>query len=122
VYSLLGRGSTDPLASTARNFLLTLPLTFAASALAHASWHISPRGIVLAIVSGAITSGVGYTIWYTALRGIRASTAAVAQLCVPILAGVGGVLFLGESPNARLVSAALLVLGGIALALPRMKR
>jgi len=122
VYSLLGRGSTDPLASTARNFLLTLPLTFAASAFAYASWHTSPRGIVLAIVSGAITSGVGYTIWYTALRGLSASTAAVAQLSVPILAGVGGVVFLGETPNARLVTAALFVLGGIALALPRAKR
>jgi drug/metabolite transporter (DMT)-like permease len=122
VYSLLGRGSTDPLASTARNFFLTLPLTIAASALAYASWHTSPRGLVLAIVSGAITSGVGYTIWYTALRGISASTAAVAQLSVPILAGAGGVVFLGETPNARLVTAALFVLGGIALALPRVKR
>lgn len=122
VYSLLGRGSTDPLASTARNFLLTLPLTIAASALAYASWHVSPRGLVLATLSGAITSGVGYTIWYTALRGLSASTAAVAQLSVPILAGVGGVVFLGESLNTRLVTAALFVLGGIALALPRVKR
>jgi len=119
VYSLLGRGSANPLASTARNFLLTLPLTCAASALAYASWHTTPRGIVLATLSGAITSGVGYTIWYTALRGLSASTAAVAQLSVPILAGIGGVVFLGETPNARLVTAALLVLGGIALALPR---
>lgn len=121
VYSLLGRKSTDPLAGTAGNFLRTLPLTVVASALAVADAHASTRGLVLATVSGALTSGVGYAIWYTALRGLTATTAAVAQLSVPVLAAFGGAVLLGEAPSLRLVTAAVAVLGGIALAVPRAR-
>jgi drug/metabolite transporter (DMT)-like permease len=117
VYSLLGRGSQDPLGSTARNFLWTLPMTLAVSLLSLGSTHASPRGLVLAVASGAVASGLGYTVWYTALRGLRASTAAIAQLTVPVLAAAGAVALLGETVTPRLVLASALVLGGVALAL-----
>lgn len=116
-YSLLGRNAASPVAATAGNFLRSLPVTLLVSLGSLRSAHLSPRGALLAVVSGAITSGLGYVIWYAALRGLTATRAATAQLAVPALTAVGGVLLLGEPVTVRLVLAALLILGGIALAL-----
>lgn len=117
VYSLLGRRSSDPVAATAGNFARAVPFALLSSLVALSQTQATPRGIVLAVVSGALTSGLGYVAWYAALRGSSASRAAIAQLAVPVLAGLGGVAILGESPNERLLVAAVLVLGGVALAL-----
>ncbi len=117
VYSLLGRGNTRPLASTAQNFVWSVPFALAASAIDWHSAHASVRSFVLASASGAIASGLGYTIWYAALRGLTTTAAAIAQLSVPILAAAGAVVLLGETLHPRLLGCAALVLGGIALAL-----
>ena len=117
VYSLLGRGTTSPVAATAGNFLRAFPFALLVSLAFLRDAHLSPRGAILAVVSGAITSGLGYVIWYAALRGLTATRAATAQLAVPALAGAGGVLLLGEPVTMRLVLAALFILGGVALAL-----
>jgi len=116
VYSLRGRDSTEALRNTAGNFLLTLPMV-AVMLLAAAgvgSW--SARGALLATASGALASGAGYAIWYTALPALTATRAALVQLLVPVLAAAGGVVLLGESIPLRLPAAAALVLGGVALA------
>ena len=118
VYSLLGQGVADPLASTAGNFLRTFPL--AAILAIPMFWTHAPfGGVVLAILSGALTSGLGYALWYTALRDLDQSLAAILQLTVPIIAVAGGVLFLGESVTITLVLAAILVSAGVMLSLPK---
>lgn len=117
IYSLRGRGSTNPLQLNMSNFVRTLPLVAAVNLLVSGHIHVTTTGILLALGSGAITSGLGYVLWYTALRNLTASRAAIVQLMVPVLAGTGGVLFLGETISLRLVTAGLMVLGGIALAL-----
>ena len=120
VYSLRGRGSPDPLAATAINFVWSVPLAAVAFAIGLVfAPHASTRGVVLAATSGAVASGVGYSIWYTALRGLTATRAAVVQLSVPVIAGAGGVLLLGEPLGARLVVSAAAVLGGVAFVLTR---
>lgn len=116
-YSLAGRGTTTPLAHTAGNFARTLPLTLAVSLIAIGSVHIEPRGAALAIASGAIASGLGYVVWYTALPRLTRTRAALVQLAVPVLAAAGGVLLLGEAITSRLAVATALVVGGIGLAL-----
>ena len=118
-YSLRGRGSTDPLRTTAANFVRTLPMVVAmvAIGLAVQRPRLSATGVAAAVASGAVTSGIGYAIWYRALSGLSALQAASVQLTVPVLAAVGGVLFLGERVTLELVGAAALVLGGIALAI-----
>lgn len=117
VYSLRGRGIADPLSDTAGNFVRTLPLTAGLGLFALQDSEISADGVLLAVVSGALTSGVGYVMWYAALRGLSATRAAVVQLCVPVLAAGGGVAFLSEAISARLVLAAALILGGVGLGL-----
>jgi drug/metabolite transporter (DMT)-like permease len=115
VYSLRGAGGGDPTAVTGGNFLRATPLALGLSA-ATLSWiRVDPEGLWYAVASGALASGLGYAIWYTALRGLRATTAATVQLSVPVIAAVGGILFLGEPVAARLLLASLAVLGGIAL-------
>jgi drug/metabolite transporter (DMT)-like permease len=121
-YSLRGRGSPNPLEDTARNFLRAVPFALATSAIAFAQTHASPRGVVLATVSGAISSGIGYVIWYAALRGLSATRAATVQLSVPVIAAVGGILFLGELMTTRLLTAAVLILGGVGTALAARRR
>ncbi|HYN42953.1 MAG TPA: DMT family transporter [Thermoanaerobaculia bacterium] len=124
VYSLLGRSSrSDPLAATAAHFAYAAPLALVASLLAaglgapHLSApHLSAAGLGLAVASGALASGGGYAIWYAALRSLSATRAALVQLSAPLLAAVGGVLFLGEDVTVRLALAALAILGGIAIA------
>lgn len=121
-YSLLGRGQGDPLAVTAGNFLRAAPLALlpALALLPRLSWD--GAGLCYALLSGALTSGVGYAIWYSALPGLRASQAATVQLSVPILAALGGALLLGEALSLRLLLSAAAVLGGIALVLGSRQR
>jgi drug/metabolite transporter (DMT)-like permease len=121
-YSLLGRGIADPLAATAGNFLRATPLAVLASALLldRAEWD--GPGLVYALLSGALTSGIGYAIWYTALRGLKAFQAATVQLSVPILAALAGSLLLDEALSLRLLLSSLAVLGGIAVVLGAKQR
>ncbi|NQZ07190.1 MAG: DMT family transporter [Algicola sp.] len=114
-YTLKGRGSKHPLGDTSYNFLRTLPLVAILLALTIPQTQLSQTGILLAVVSGAVTSGIGYTLWYIALGGLTPTQAAVLQLLVPIIAAIGGVVFAGELISARLVVASALVLGGILL-------
>ena len=118
-YSLLGRGAPDPLAASAANFALAAPLVLATqlAALRAAPPHASALGLLLAVLSGALASGLGYAVWYAALRGLSATQAAVAQLSVPPLAALGAVSFLGESLSPRLLLSGAAILGGIALCL-----
>ena len=118
IYTLKGRGSADPLRDTADNFLRAMPLAAGLSLISlvlSASTMISIWGVVLAALSGAIASGVGYAIWYTALRGLSATESAVVQLAVPALAAFGGVVFVAEPISQRLLIASALTLGGILL-------
>lgn len=120
-YSLRGRGASRPLADTAGNFLRSVPLAVVVSAIALSRIHASRSGVLLAVASGALASGLGYVVWYAALRSLTATRAAIVQLAVPVLAAVGGVLFLGERISSRLVIAAAMILGGIMLALSRRR-
>ncbi len=124
IYSLRGRRSSDPLATTAGNFTRATPMAIAvlfAFAVLHvqsSNWrpiHFTAVGVVYALLSGAVASGIGYSIWYAALRGLTATRAAVVQLSVPAIAALGGVTFLGERITLRLCISAAAVLGGIAL-------
>lgn len=122
IYSLRGRGTRDPLRETTSNFVRSVPLALVVTLLAWSSFHAGLRGVVLAVASGAVTSGMGYVIWYAALRQLATFRAAVVQLPTPILTAVGGVLLLGESLSARLVVSTIFVVGGIALALVGRER
>jgi len=117
VYSLRGRGSGSPLADTAGNFIRAVPLILAVRLVILESVHLSQSGILLAVLSGAVASGVGYVIWYASLAGLTATRAAIVQLSVPVLAAWGGVAFLSEDISLRLILAGVLILGGIALAI-----
>jgi drug/metabolite transporter (DMT)-like permease len=121
-YSIVGRDAADPVASNAGNFVRAVPLALGVSLLACDTFQASVAGAGLAVASGAITSGVGYAFWYSALRGLSATRAAVVQLAVPVLAAAGGVAFLDERIGLRFVAAAALVLGGIGLALTARAR
>ncbi len=121
IYSLRGRTSpaagarTDPIAATAGHFVRAVPFVLALALIRASALHAAPRGVLLAVISGAVTSGLGYVIWYAALPTMTATRAAAVQLTVPILAAFGGVLFLAETPTLRLFAAAILTLGGVAL-------
>jgi drug/metabolite transporter (DMT)-like permease len=117
IYSLRGRKSGDPLQTTAANFLWALLPTPALFLMTPNSAHASPVGIGWAVLSGALTSGVGYALWYAVLPKLTATRAATLQLTVPVIAALGGVAFLAETISARLALASLLVLGGVALAI-----
>ncbi|MFV2002492.1 MAG: DMT family transporter [Paracoccaceae bacterium] len=117
IYSLLGRGTADPIGATAANFALAIPAAIVVFWLLPDG--VTARGAMLAVISGAITSGMGYALWYSVLPRLLASIAAVAQLSVPVIAVAGGLLFLGEPVSARFVVAAVLVLGGVAISLRR---
>ncbi|CUJ84480.1 carboxylate/amino acid/amine transporter [Ruegeria denitrificans] len=121
IYSLVGRSEPDALAGTAANFVVALPVTVLALMLAAGGWDMNGAGYLLAILSGGVTSGMGYSLWYRVLPQLAPSTAAVVQLSVPIIAILGGVLLLGEVASLRLILGAALVLGGIALAVLRLK-
>lgn len=117
VYSLRGRGAATPLVQTTANFVRAVPFVLIVSVATVSELHIGRTGALLALASGAIASGLGYVIWYLALPRLTAARAAVVQLAVPVLAAAGGAIVLGEVISGRLVVAAAMVLGGIALAL-----
>ncbi len=118
IYSLYGRRVADPLAATAANFLVAAPAGVALGLfLPGAVIPTSHAGMALAIVSGAVASGLGYALWYSVLPGLGATRAAVAQLSVPVIAAVGGALVVAEPLTLRLAIAATLVLGGLFLAM-----
>jgi drug/metabolite transporter (DMT)-like permease len=119
LYSLDGRGSTDALADNAGNFVRALPLTLLISALFWAHRSADFEGILLAALSGSIASGLGYAAWYTALPRLGAIAAANAQLSVPVIAALAGVVLFNEPITGRLLAATVLVLGGTALAVRR---
>jgi drug/metabolite transporter (DMT)-like permease len=119
MYSLRGRGVADPTTETAGNFLRAIPMAAGLSVAMSATRSIDTTGVIFAIVSGAITSGLGYVVWYAALRELRATTAATVQLSVPLLAAIVGATLLSERISARLLYAAIAILGGIALVLLR---
>lgn len=120
IYSLAGRHEPDALAATAANFVLSVPIALVLIQLLPmpaSELPIQSLGIVLAIASGALTSGLGYALWYTILPRLGATRAATAQLSVPVIALAGGALILGEMPTLQFLVAALVVLGGVALSL-----
>jgi len=121
IYSLRGRGATDPVGATADNFLRTVPLALAVVFLWSSSLTISPMGLLWAVLSGSITSGLGYVIWYAALRGLTATRAATVQLSVPVLAALGGVVVLSEAITLRLIVSAVVILSGVGLAVAHHK-
>ncbi len=116
-YTLRGRGSANPLAETSGNFVRTVPMIILASLPFLSKIHLSQKGIIFAVLSGAIASGIGYSVWYFVLKFHTATRAAILQLSVPALAGLGGVIFLSEIISLRLLSATILILGGISLAI-----
>jgi drug/metabolite transporter (DMT)-like permease len=122
IYSLRGRSQADPLAETVGNFARAVPLAVVVTIATRAHANVGAYGLLLAVASGVLSSGLGYVAWYAALSGLTATNAAFVQLLVPVLAGAGGVALLGERITARLVLAAVLILGGVALALTRTER
>lgn len=112
-YTLLGRGSRNPLQDTAYNFIRTIPLVVVLLLLSLPMLDLTMEGFLLAVLSGAIASGLGYAIWYTVLGSISATVAAVVQLLVPVLAAFGGVMFVAEELTLRLMVSGLFILGGV---------
>jgi drug/metabolite transporter (DMT)-like permease len=120
-YSLMGRASTQPIETTAGNFLRASAFAALLSVVSLGVFAWDARGASLAVLSGAVASGLGYAIWYTVLPGLRATSAATVQLSVPVIAAIGGVLLLGERLSLRLVLCSVAILGGIALVLHARK-
>lgn len=119
VYSLRGRNTADALLSTSANFVLSLVFVLVLVTTTISGANMTVPGITIAVVSGAITSGLGYVIWYAALEYLSPMSAALVQLSVPAIAASGGVLLLDEPVSVRLVAATVLVLGGISIAITR---
>ena len=115
IYSIRGKGTGDPTRVTAGNFLRASLFTAVLSILLYSKCNTDVLGIVSAIASGAITSGLGYAIWYSVVPVLKATSAATVQLSVPVIAALGGVILLGETVTLRFVLASLAILGGIAL-------
>jgi len=116
-YSLLGRSAADPLESTAINFICSVPLATVVALVFMDGIYYTHAGMILAAVSGALASGLGYAVWYAALKSLTASRAATVQLSVPTIAAFGGIVFLSEPISVRLIVASALTLGGIAIVL-----
>lgn len=115
VYSLRGKGAGDPTRVTAGNFLRAAPIAIVLSLLMLGHAELDSAGVRYAFLSGALASGVGYSIWYMALPGLKSTSAATVQLSVPVITALGGVVLLGETISIRLVLASAAILGGIAL-------
>lgn len=115
IYTIKGRGSQKPLLDTAYNFIRTAPLATLLVIATMRNMHYSTEGILLAMLSGAVASGMGYSIWYAALGGLSATQSAVVQLSVPVIAALGGVIFVSEPITLRLTLAGSMILGGILL-------
>jgi drug/metabolite transporter (DMT)-like permease len=122
IYSLRGKGSGDATRVTAGNFWRAALFAILLSAIMLPRVTFDSAGIYYAVISGAITSGVGYAVWYTALRGLEATSAATVQLSVPAIAAVGGIIFLNEPITLRLFVASAAILGGVALVILEQQR
>ena len=121
VYSLRGKGAGDPTKVTAGNFLRTVPIAIIFSLLMLNDISLDTAGIFCAVCSGALASGIGYTIWYMALPALKATHAAIVQLSVPVIAALGGVIFLSEPITLRLALASIAMLGGIAMVIQKKR-
>jgi drug/metabolite transporter (DMT)-like permease len=121
IYSLRGKGLGDPTKVTAGNFLRAVPLAAALSLVTSNGATLDNAGVGYALASGALASGLGYTIWYSVLPVLKATNAATIQLNVPVIAALGGIVFLGEAVTLRLVLASIAILGGIALVIRRVR-
>ena len=122
VYSLRGKGTGDPVRVTEGNFLRAVPIAAVLSVVTYQGASVDSAGLLYAVASGALASGIGYAIWYTALPALKATHAATVQLSVPVIAALGGIIFLGETVTLRLVLASIAVLGGIALVILEKQR
>lgn len=122
VYSLRGRGVTDPIGTTAGNFIRATAFCLPLLAVGWSMLNVTPDGLVYALLSGVVASGLGYVIWYRALPGLDAMVAAIVQLTVPVIASAGAIVLLGEQPTLRFVLASILVLGGVAMTIMARKR
>jgi drug/metabolite transporter (DMT)-like permease len=112
-YTLLGRGIVDAVAATTGNFVRSVPLILGISLLVLPNLQVTQEGFLLAVLSGSVTSGLGYVVWYAALKGLTTTHAAAVQLSVPVLAAIGGAIFLSEAISLRLVISAVAILGGV---------
>jgi drug/metabolite transporter (DMT)-like permease len=120
VYSLRGKGVTKPLLMTAGNFARSIPIAALLVAIAFATHvHTSPSGIALAAASGAIASGLGYSIWYAAVPSLGATRAALVQLSVPVITALAAVTILGEPLKNNVLAGGAAIVGGLAIALVR---
>jgi drug/metabolite transporter (DMT)-like permease len=122
MYTIIGQGSQNPLNDTSSNFIRSLPLAIILLLIYAGQLSATPSAWLLAISSGAITSGLGYAIWYAALRDLTTSQAGVMQLLVPVIAALGGVVFANELLSERLIISSMLTLGGILIVLLAKKR
>ena len=122
VYSLRGKGAGDPTRVTAGNFMRAVPITLGLSLLTLNFASVDAAGFYYAIASGAFASGLGYAIWYTALPALNNTSAASVQLSVPVIAALGGIVFLGEPVTLRLILASVAILGGIALVIVQKRQ
>jgi drug/metabolite transporter (DMT)-like permease len=116
LYSLRGRRSSEPIAETAGNFVRAVPIALILNALMFTKAFCTSRGVLLAALSGALASGLGYAAWYTALPRMRSMTAANLQLCVPVIAALFGAYMFKEAITTRLIVASIFVLGGVFVA------
>jgi drug/metabolite transporter (DMT)-like permease len=116
-YSFIGRGACNPVGETAVNFLVAVPLALFVALIRISSLVVTPKGLLWAGLSGALTSGAGYAIWYAVLPRFTATQAATVQLAVPVIAAAGGILWLKEEVTWPLVIAAAMILGGIGVSL-----
>jgi drug/metabolite transporter (DMT)-like permease len=121
VYSIRGKGAPAPVRMTAANFSRSALCALIVSTLAFSGVDLQMLGVLLALISGAVTSGLGYVLWYQALRSLTTTRAAVVQLMVPVLAAFGGVVLLSEQLSLRLIAASAVILGGVALVVLRRK-
>jgi drug/metabolite transporter (DMT)-like permease len=122
IYSLRGRSGGDPLPRTTGNFVRAVPMVMVVSAVVWSQANITATGAVLAVISGALASALGYVAWYAVLKHLTATKASTLQLSVPVIAALGGAALLSESITLRLVLASALVLGGVGLTLIRQQR
>jgi len=113
LYTLAGSASRYPLNDSAYNFLRTLPFVLILTILTLQGTSLSSEGVLLAVLSGALASGLGYVIWYIAVAGLSTTQAAVVQLLVPVIAALGGVVFAQEVVDSRFVFSSALIIGGI---------
>ena len=122
IYSYRGKGTADAIADTTGNFVRTLPFAVILAVIFFPNLNLTTRGVVIAVISGAITSGVGYVFWYAALKYHSSTRAAILQLAVPPIAAVVAIVGLGESMTTTLIVASVLILGGIGLTIVGKKR